>query len=1498
MAKTTLTLPKAFHREKLPPHLLEPKEPPPRERKPFSLLPKVHPIPAGFELVKPTDAQPTVTSLPARTSTIRQPSRQPPRQPSLFPIPEGFEVVGDVSHETRPKPELRPEFQKILDEGKAKFARGDPLTGRDQVANFVSRVAQGLGQVAAAIPKSAGIIQGAVTGTPAEQTGLFKAGKAIEEGVESLAPGFERARGTFAGDVLPRAIGTGLGFIGAGVAGKAISGASKLIPFVTAATAGATLESSALYEEAKAHGASESVALWSAAAGIPIGATEALPISRLLNRFDKATGGQFSSAFKRVLKETAKGAVEETVQEGIQSTLSNAVAKAFDKDRGLFDDITESMAAGGIVGGLFNFVGIALGARRSRLRRDPLQAPAGEVELIREPPRDTVRPPAKGAIQVGPEQAANIPVRGETIRTPDNFLDAPSGPVRPAVSEPLPKAKEPKVEKPTDQGRELPTVPARQALPAPKQESTGGTVRPDQRVQETGRPAQEPVQPSELKPAKPEAKKLPEKIASDEQKLAALRAKKFKTAGDEKSIKLTEARIKADPSKWNPGDGVGYRVANQINRGFRVVRVDAAKKLALIRQVADTGLTTTGGDTDRISDQWVHVAELVRDRKYNAPKPLPPKPAEAKKSLGKDLTSQERTALIFEVGLEIGTGKTTQATELSVMKILGADTIGEIAPKLKSASDAVVREVHRVVQGAKKVSQAKATKEGKASTDALPSKTPRLDAIEEQAKKEFREAARELGGGTVFSGPLPPVTVKLIVSASKIAAVRVVRGGMKVGAAVREALKALGVKRERVSDKTFKEIVKQSARIVRRSKKHPENLDSVVERFAIDFAVEHLQTTEPLPKDATAAEALSFIQKLKARLNEMVRFPDLATESVFDAEEPVSKETLAKINKLLSEAKPIRLAAEILSERERSKRAAKLRTVFEKKRGREAVIAAAGAAKGEFPIPVFEPIGPKLTSAEVEAAVNHIITHRLEMSPQERFGLTFTFLKVVDHGVLPHQGELAQFERIFGPGFVRALIGKIPLSKRALDLVGELLGTFRPAITAYDISATGRQAWELLTAHPIMAARAYKAQLRAFASQEYADVVAKELSTGPRAKVRDRVGLERTSFGDKPVTLAKKEEEFRSNFFNLMARAELRGAGKALVPLKLHAKVIVASERAFATFLNKLRADVFDAYAADLRARGISPNTREGIKAYKELAKVINAATGRGSIEFKGKWWSRIFFAPRFVTSRFESIYRTKNILTGPPVVRRLVLRKTLTTVGAWLGLAALIKMAADAYDWDLEFELDPRSSDFLKARFGDTRIDFGAGYGQVIRLVAQTILRQRKDLNTGKVRKIQQFGPLTQFARFKLAPVPGALASIHKGKTPDQKPATPLNILKGLTVPIVFQNLNEVIQEHGAAGLAILPFELHGAGVAVHEFNPEEFADFEKGDSRTPIYNRLWLMVRRGDKAGMVEATRTLKKTGATYGQIRTSFNNRKIEGTIPPEIGRAFSLPLKKAG
>lgn len=107
-------------------------------------------------------------------------------------------------------------------------------------------------------------------------------------------------------------------------------------------------------------------------------------------------------------------------------------------------------------------------------------------------------------------------------------------------------------------------------------------------------------------------------------RIKEIEAKRTMSRGDEIRLAQSKRELAADPTKWKVGEGVGYYpvgFGKQVNRGFRITEINAATKEVKIRQFADTGLTTTGGNFDKIGDQWVHVADLVRDRKYDTPAP-------------------------------------------------------------------------------------------------------------------------------------------------------------------------------------------------------------------------------------------------------------------------------------------------------------------------------------------------------------------------------------------------------------------------------------------------------------------------------------------------------------------------------------------------------------------------------------------------------------------------------------------------------------------------------------------------------------------------------------------------------------------------------------------------------------------------------------------------------------------------------------------------------------
>ena len=124
----------------------------------------------------------------------------------------------------------------------------------------------------------------------------------------------------------------------------------------------------------------------------------------------------------------------------------------------------------------------------------------------------------------------------------------------------------------------------------------------------------------------------------------------------------------------------------------------------------------------------------------------------------------------------------------------------------------------------------------------------------------------------------------------------------------------------------------------------------------------------------------------------------------------------------------------------------------------------------------------------------------------------------------------------------------------------------------------------------------------------------------------------------------------------------------------------------------------------------------------------------------------------------------------------RIMYAKDMSKFAAFGGiLAFLTKTAVDSIwkDDDIDFEIDPRSSDFLKLRVGNTRFDFYGGFAQYIRAFAQFATGKKKQLGSGEIVKLdgKSFGganrmtPIWSLARGKAAPVPGAALDLFIGK-------------------------------------------------------------------------------------------------------------------------------------
>jgi hypothetical protein len=146
--------------------------------------------------------------------------------------------------------------------------------------------------------------------------------------------------------------------------------------------------------------------------------------------------------------------------------------------------------------------------------------------------------------------------------------------------------------------------------------------------------------------------------------------------------------------------------------------------------------------------------------------------------------------------------------------------------------------------------------------------------------------------------------------------------------------------------------------------------------------------------------------------------------------------------------------------------------------------------------------------------------------------------------------------------------------------------------------------------------------------------------------------------------------------------------------------------------------------------------------------------------------------------------------------------------------------------------------------KFGNTYIDPLAGLSQLITVLSKEATGQsktqkgeivplRKDyklLNAFTDKKDTRepgFGKpdaadvALNFARTKLAPVPGAVLNVLEGKNVIGQPTSPLQEAKQLVTPLSFQNVRGVLKENGiTGGSAITLLEMLGMGVQYRDPN------------------------------------------------------------------------------
>lgn len=459
------------------------------------------------------------------------------------------------------------------------------------------------------------------------------------------------------------------------------------------------------------------------------------------------------------------------------------------------------------------------------------------------------------------------------------------------------------------------------------------------------------------------------------------------------------------------------------------------------------------------------------------------------------------------------------------------------------------------------------------------------------------------------------------------------------------------------------------------------------------------------------------------------------------------------------------------------------------------------ALKGSLPKVDF----PAAKNALEQEEVNSIfatINDSGKLQLLEKIRAKEGLVKVLE-GKLPQKSELELMRKALSPELVAAIEGNKSNLKKVLENVADVVNIPRSIMSSFDFSGPGRQGIVLGFAQPKEFASAFKDMFKyAFNPKAYdgmLDDIAKRPTYG--LMIDNKLALTDVA-GD----ISKKEEAFISNI-----------AGK--IP------GVKGSERAYSGFLTKFRADSFDAIIRDAEKAGF--DVAENPEMVRQVAKFINAATGRGEIGIKSiqdalPALNSLLFSPRLIASRLN-LMDPRLYTTSHPVVRKKAIKAMLGFLGTGATILSLSKAAG------ADVETNPTSSDFGKIRIGNTRYDPWAGFQQYIVLVSRLIANQSTSASTGKITKFGEgYKPSTRlstlgnFASNKLSPPAAFIADYLRGKDFKGEPFNLTDAVVDRFTPMLLGDIAEVLKTDGIEGLPKVVPGVFGVGTQTFEVAPK----------------------------------------------------------------------------
>ena len=408
--------------------------------------------------------------------------------------------------------------------------------------------------------------------------------------------------------------------------------------------------------------------------------------------------------------------------------------------------------------------------------------------------------------------------------------------------------------------------------------------------------------------------------------------------------------------------------------------------------------------------------------------------------------------------------------------------------------------------------------------------------------------------------------------------------------------------------------------------------------------------------------------------------------------------------------------------------------------------------------------------------------------------LSIAFQRLFLEGRWLRPAEIADAKEVFGDDLAGALTalantqGKVNMNKY------DWLNFPKAPMTALDVSFTGRQMIPITFGHPLKSAKTIAYAYKAFTGTDAEARQAERLAQVRDGAVISKLGVRQNDFGEH-VTEATGSEPYSS-----------RLAKK--IPF------IARSERAFVLAGNFIRRELARALYEAHKNKGLSD------KQWKDLGKMVNILSGEGDLKGLKKYEAFLnatFFAPRLLAARIQSVTEIFNPFTDTSMIARKYLATQMVKFAAVnFGVVSAIAALPGG-----EVELDPRSTDFLKVKFGDTRLDFWGGYLPIAKVITRLSTGEIKT-QSGRIVDAEAYDVILSFLQNKLGPVPSAALDNLRGEdfVGDPVSLDADGMMKQAWqrfVPLVLQDIVEAVEREGWPGLATSPLAFHGIGVQTY---------------------------------------------------------------------------------